>query len=284
MKIGIIGNGYVGKATSNIIPDEYEKIIYDSTPEKCEPAGTTFEDLNGCNLIFVCVPTPMNRRTKHCHTNIVESVIQKIRKELKTYSGITIRSTVPVGTSHSLDVHFMPEFLTEANWEKDILETTDWIVGHDDVGDKDFSNSISKLINDSFNQGKIANNNIHFTSTKTAELTKYTSNGFFATKVAFFNEIYSFCQVANIDFEEMRAMLINSCRGRISESHTKVPGPDGKTGFGGTCLPKDLYAIQHSLWEKKIDPIVMRAVEVRNRTRDRKEQDWMDDEGRAAIR
>ena len=54
MKIGIIGNGYVGKATSNIIPDEYEKIIYDSTPEKCEPAGTTFEDLNGCNLIFVC--------------------------------------------------------------------------------------------------------------------------------------------------------------------------------------------------------------------------------------
>jgi UDPglucose 6-dehydrogenase len=283
MKIGIIGNGYVGKATSKIIPNDYDLIIYDKDPEKCVPSSVAFEDLNGSDLIFICVPTPMIMKTRACYTKIVEDVVSEIKEKLKTYSGIIIRSTVPVGTSHSLDVRFMPEFLTEKSWKKDIAETTDWIIGNNDVGDTNFTNNVEKLLKDSFQEGKISGHNIHFTSTKTAELTKYTSNAFFATKVSFFNEIHSLCEEKSIDFSELIKILLSSARGRISESHTQVPGPDGKKGFGGTCLPKDLYALQNTFWKAGLQPYILRAVEQRNRIEDRSDEDWKNDKGRSTI-
>jgi UDPglucose 6-dehydrogenase len=284
MKIGIIGNGYVGKATSKIIPDNYNLVIYDKDPKKCEPPLATFEDLADSDLIFICVPTPMSKKTRVCHVKIVEDTVSQIKKTFKNYSGgIIIRSTVPVGTSHGLDVRFMPEFLTERSWEKDIAETTDWIIGNNDTGDTKFLNNISTLLEDSFKEKKIQGHNIHFTPTKTAELAKYTSNAFFATKVSFFNEIHSLCQAKDIDFPELVEVLLSSSKGRITENHTQVPGPDGKKGYGGTCLPKDLYALQHTFWKSKIQPYILRAVEQRNRIEDRREQDWLDDTGRSAI-
>ena len=61
MKIGIIGNGFVGKATFQLKCKDIEILAYDINPELCMPQGITLNDLMSCNLIFISVPTPMNK-------------------------------------------------------------------------------------------------------------------------------------------------------------------------------------------------------------------------------
>ena len=73
-----------------------------------------------------------------------------------------------------------------------------------------------------------------------AEMSKYVRNCFLATKVSFFNEIYTICQASNINYDNMIEGV--KCDHRIGDSHCQVPGSDGKYGFGGTCFPKDLNA------------------------------------------
>ena len=124
MKIGIVGQGYVGTAIKVGLEPYYELETYDKYNE-----SKTTCDLKqlvwGCEVIFVCVPTPMNEDGS-CHTDIVESVI----KEIDTYANglqiVVIKSTVPPGTTDRLDkkydgvnVIFNPEFLTEANFVED---------------------------------------------------------------------------------------------------------------------------------------------------------------------
>ena len=75
---------------------------------------------------------------------------------------------------------------------------------------------------------------------KEASVIKYTINSFLATKVMFFNQIYQMSQDNNLDFNK----IINAVGSdpRIGQSHTRVPGFDGKFGFGGACFPKDTLA------------------------------------------
>ena len=73
MKAGIIGNGYVGKATSMIIPSTWETLVYDIDPKKSIPESTPFEALEYCDVIFICVPTPLNYGK--CYTKHVEDIL-----------------------------------------------------------------------------------------------------------------------------------------------------------------------------------------------------------------
>ena len=119
MKIGIVGNGYVGNATSLL--QEFEGIecfAYDIEPARCNPRGLKLKDLSKCDLIFVCVPTPM-LIDGSCSTDSVERAIESLEDASVDLDKIVIRSTVPVGTCSELGVSFMPEFLTEANWQED---------------------------------------------------------------------------------------------------------------------------------------------------------------------
>ena len=61
MIIGIIGNGFVGKATTQLKCKGIELLAYDINPEACEPAGLTLQDMNKCEVIFISVPTPMSK-------------------------------------------------------------------------------------------------------------------------------------------------------------------------------------------------------------------------------
>ena len=61
MKIGIIGNGFVGKATNILANEEVELIVYDINPNLCIPIGTTLQELCSVDIIFISVPTPMNK-------------------------------------------------------------------------------------------------------------------------------------------------------------------------------------------------------------------------------
>ena len=127
MKIGIIGNGFVGKATKILKCQDIDLLCYDINPELCEPKNTTLVDLKMCEIIFISVPTPMNKDGSVC-LNIVQSVVKSLN-EINYDGFIVIRSTVLPGTSDSLNVYFMPEFLTEKNFVQDFKTNPLWIFG-----------------------------------------------------------------------------------------------------------------------------------------------------------
>src|SRR5579872_6189863 len=117
MIIGIIGNGFVGKATTILKNPDVKLIVYDIDPNLCSPIGTKITDLKQCDLIFVSVPTPM-RKDGSCYLGIVESVINDLNSNNvinEPENFVVIRSTILPGTSDRLGCYFMPEFLTEKN-------------------------------------------------------------------------------------------------------------------------------------------------------------------------
>ena len=91
---------------------------------------------------------------------------------------------------------------------------------------------------------------------------KLITNGFFAVKVAFFNEVHNLCEASGMDWEDVRQMLLAD--GRIHPSHTKVPGPDGLTGFGGSCLPKDAAQLGMEMMDMRLDASMVHASLDRN--------------------
>lgn len=279
MKIGICGYGFVGKATEQLKNNNIEFIIYDKNPKLCNPTETTVKDLSKCDLIFVSVPTPM-KKDGSCCIDIVKSVVQEIR--LYNDPLIIIRSTVVPGTCDSLNCYFMPEFLTEKNFIQDFINNPCWIFGLLN-SDKDelFKKNINILINDAFDSNKIKSNEISFISNKEAELVKYFKNCYLATKVSFCNEMYSICDKLDISYEVVKDLAIKDVR--ITDSHTSVPGPDGKFGYGGTCFPKDMSALNTFMKNKEIPSYVLDAALRRNLEIDRKEKDWENNVGRSVI-
>jgi UDPglucose 6-dehydrogenase len=286
MLIGIIGNGFVGKATFQLKCKDIEILVYDSKPHLCYPLELKLNDLLKCDLIFVCVPTPMTKDGS-CYTKIVENVLNDLK--IIQYKGfIIVRSTVPIGTCDKLDCYFMPEFLTEQNWHFDFINNKEWIFGltGDTNKDEEFITTIKKLFNFAFLNKNILYNDLYFVTNAEAEMIKLFRNCFLATKVSFCNEIYQYCKIKNINYEN----IINlACKdSRIGFSHTNIPGPDGQCGFGGTCFPKDTSSLKsemdkYNLNFSNIKPLILSAVIERNNTIDRIEKDWYNNKGRAVI-
>ena len=282
MRIGLIGNGFVGRATSILESDDIEIIIYDIIPEECSPRDTTLEDISKCELIFICIPTPMNTDGS-CYLSILEDVIDKLSVYINfDKSIVVIRSTVPPGTSERLNCYFMPEFLTEKNYKEDFINNTDWIFGLKNTPlDNLFKKKIEYLINTSAEYKKIQSNNIIYTPTKEAELIKLFRNNFLSLKVSFCNEIYDYCNKINVDYDVVSEVACLDKR--IGNSHISVPGHDGKRGFGGTCFPKDTNNLLDCMKKESMKSYIVDAMVKRNTTKDRVEQDWKNNKGRAVI-
>lgn len=282
MKIGIIGNGFVGKATFILKNEEVEIITYDINPLLCTPLGTTLEDLCKTDIVFISVPTPMNKDGS-CHTTILENVVNDITKFVDLNEKlIVIRSTIPPGLSDSLNCYFMPEFLTEKNYENDFINNEHWIFGLKETEqDIIFKEKITQLINLSFKHKKINYNNIHFVSNKEAEMIKLFRNVFLSVKVSFCNEIEEFCSNKNINYENVRKLAVLDKR--IGESHTMVPGHDGLKGYGGTCFPKDTNNLNSEMKKVNMKSYIVSSIIERNETVDRPNKDWQNDIGRAFI-
>ena len=280
MKIGIIGNGFVGKATYQLKCDDIEIFVYDLNPKLCIPYGTKLVDLIECEIIFVSVPTPMNDDGS-CYLNIVQNVINNLNN-INYKNFIVLRSTVPVGVCDDLGCNFMPEFLTEKNFINDFINNKDWIFGLlNNESDNNFKKVITKLFGLAYKNNKIKNNNINFVLNKEAELIKMFKNCFLSTKISFCNEIYEFCSKKNICYENVRNLAAND--DRILHSHTFVPGYDGKKGFGGTCFPKDTNSLRYEMVNAGMKPYVMDAIIKRNEIVDRPEKDWESNKGRAVV-
>mgnify|MGYP003705824751 CR=1 FL=1 len=282
MKIGVLGNGFVGKATRILGCKDIELMVYDIMPELYLPLGTTLKDLCVCDLIFVSVPTPMSKNGS-CYLGILESVIQDLSNITNLNDNlVVIRSTVPPGTSDRFNCYFMPEFLTEKNFEYDFRNCQNWIFGLKNTPqDQIFKKKIKELIDYAFFEHKINYNNIHFVANKEAEMIKMFRNNYLSVKVSFCNEISQFCELKGIDYENVRKLA--AVDDRIGLSHTKVPGPDGKKGFGGTCFPKDTNSLRYEMNNSGMKSYIVDAAINRNVEVDRVEQDWFDNKGRAVV-
>jgi nucleotide sugar dehydrogenase len=271
MKIGIIGNGFVGSAIMHGFILHVEDIaIYDSNPKR---STHTLDDLvENSDVIFVCVPTPMFE-SGECDLSVVESVVDK----LSQYDSISnkvavIKSTVVPGTVESLaekysnmSFVFNPEFLTERKARLDFINTSRIVLGSNK---EKAIQKVKTLYRLRFPYTKIIE-----TDFGTAQLIKYMANCFFATKVSFMNEMYQICDSINGDWNTALDGFISD--GRIGNSHIDVPGHDSDFGFGGKCFPKDLNAMIKRAEELGIDPAVMKGSWRKNQEV-RKDLDWFD--------
>jgi UDPglucose 6-dehydrogenase len=267
-KVGVIGNGFVGEAISFAFSSVSDMHVYDTDPLK---SLDDLESVHTCDFVFICVPTPMFEDGSQ-DLSYVESTFKKATSK-PVY---ILKSTVLPGTTDQLSkkysnikIIFSPEFLTERTAKLDMLTQSRIILG----GEFILTEKAKNLFNQRF---KIKN--IIQTDSKTAELTKYMNNTFFATKVSIMNEFKLLCDKIGADWEDALKGFVSD--GRIGDSHLNVPGHDGKLGYGGTCFPKDVNALLS--FSKKHD-IELNTIKGGWNTnlKVRQDKDWEEKEGRS---
>ena len=276
--VGIIGLGYVGTALKEGFKDFYNIETYDLVPN-LSTCNSIEQLINKVDIIFVCVPTPMNNDGSS-NIDIVKSTIKDISGSQNTINKIiVIKSTVPPGTTKSLnnkysnlDIFFNPEFLTEANFIQDFKNQDRIILG----GSQESVSILVKVYEKVFPNAAIIK-----TESNYAEMVKYLSNTFLATKVSFANEMKMICDKLDIDYDKI--IEYATYDDRLGKSHWSVPGPDGKLGFGGSCFPKDINALISVAIDMDLDPkIIKSAWDVNLKVRP--EKDWEKLKGRAVTK
>ena len=278
MNIGVIGQGFVGNAVYQKFKNYYKVLTYDLQSELC---NSTYEKIHQkCDIVFVCLPTPMESDGS-CHTGIVEKTLHTINEDCKIDlldKTIIIKSTIPPGTTakwnklfSKLNIVFNPEFLTEANAVKDYENQNRIILG----GPRNATTKLKPIFSKVFPKASIIK-----TDSTYAEMVKYVTNSFLATKVSFANEMYQICNKLDIDYDKV--IEYAQYDERLGKSHWAVPGPDGDLGYGGHCFPKDVKALITLAGELDIFPEVLMATDAKNDTV-RKNKDWVKMQGRAVI-
>lgn len=253
--VGIIGNGVVGGATARVMMSVAKVMIYDIDPTKSVDGIDTMVEEKA--TIILCLPD-----LDSIHTTC------SLLAEHHKYQGLVVlRSTVPVGTTKALrdnlglNIIHWPEFLTErlAYWEahlpyRNIIGVPNgWYGDHEEF----------RLMLESRFPGVPS----WVTTSDESEAIKLIQNAFFAVKVAFFNEMRTFCDHESMSWRRIIGGLLLDPR--IGSTHTNVPGPDGQRGFGGKCLPKDLLCLIRQMTEEMLNPTVCYAAHIRNTLLDR---------------
>lgn len=211
------------------------------------------------DAIFIAVGTPTNPDTGAADLRYIDQVIDELKQCLTHSCVIVTKSTVPVGTGAYIkqrlensplkgmcDIVSNPEFLREGSAVNDFLWPDRVIIGVDSSrAEKTMHSLYQKLIDRDVP--------VLFTSIETAELTKYASNAFLATKIAFVNEIATLCEQTGADITELaKGMGLDH---RIGKPYL-MPGP----GYGGSCFPKDTSALVHIAKEHHSSVDIVEAV------------------------
>ena len=275
--IGIIGQGFVGNAIYQKFKNYFDVHTYDLDESK---SNDTKENVIHQQYLFLCLPTPMNTDGS-CNVDIIERELENIdliadnQEIVKT---VVIKSTISPGTTQkwnkkyeALNIVFNPEFLTEANAVEDFNNQNRIILG----GPRPATTELRRLYSKVFPKAHIIK-----TDSTHAEMVKYLTNSFLATKVSFANEIYQVCEKLNIDYDKV--VEYATLDDRLGKSHWNVPGPDGDFGFGGHCLPKDLSALIYLAMNLDTESNVLNAVEETNDVV-RTNRDWENMKGRAVV-
>ena len=270
MKICVIGCGYVGLVSATCFAEcgldvvcvdtnaakidlllegrvpFYEPSLEDLIIKNVDCNRLSFsKDLNlyiaEADAIFLAVGTPMQSDGK-ADLQYIYSAVEDIRTQLKGYTLIIVKSTVPIGTGDAIenkllesvakekfDVVSNPEFLREGSAVSDFMAPDRILVGCEN-GNSD------KIMKDIY--ASLITNNIPYITMRrrSAEMAKYAANSFLAMKVSFINEISDLCEATNANVKEVSKAI--GYDKRIGNSFLN-PGP----GYGGSCFPKDISAL-----------------------------------------
>ena len=291
MKITIIGAGYVGLVQAvgladlgfNVICIEkdfdklrelkfgripfYEPGLEDLFRKNLKSHRLNFtneysDNISKSDVIFICVGTPP-KKNGESNLKFVDQVTKEISKNIKDYTVIVSKSTVPVGTSRHIenilnkgksiktfDVVSNPEFLREGSALEDFIRPDKIIIGCRTVK----AEKILKKIYKPLNRPYVVTNN------ETAEIIKYANNSFLATKITFINEISDLCENIGAEVETVAKAI--GLDGRIGAKFLH-PGP----GYGGSCFPKDIKSLIYQGNKNSTDLKIIKAVDKANQLR-----------------
>jgi len=224
-------------------------------------ATSDYEKVIDSEAIFICVNTPAKKDGSISLENIVAATEQigNVLKWGESYTLITIKSTVVPGTSEELILPILessgkragqdfglcvsPEFLRGGRGIEDFMDSARIIIGEHDTKSGDMLCDLCQVFNAP----------IMRTDLRTAEMIKYASNIFLATKVSFINEIGNICKLLGIDvYEVAKGMGFDD---RIGDKFLNAG-----LGFGGPCLPKDLKALIARAKEIGYEPRLLEQV------------------------
>ena len=292
MRISVIGTGYVGLVTGtcfaetgvhvtcvDIDKDKIEKLknriipIYEPGLEPMFERNmregrldftTSLEDgIKNSTVIFLALPTPPGEDGS-ADLKYVLQVADQLGPLLNNYTVIVDKSTVPVGTTEKVrqkiavsckvdfDVVSNPEFLREGVAVEDFMKPDRVVIGTN-------SEKATKIMKDLFSPLVRQGNPILFMDERSAELTKYAANAFLATKITFMNEIANICELLGADVEEVR-------KGIGTDSRIGKRFLFAGIGYGGSCFPKDVLALEKSAEENNYNFKILKSVMAVNRS------------------
>ena len=198
--------------------------------------------VDNSDVIFICVGTPTKKNSNSAELKYVFNVARELKKIIKSYKIIITKSTVPVTTGDKIenilsnlkkrklvDVVSNPEFLREGDAIRDFIYPDRVIIGTD-------SSKANKVLKSLYLPIIKKTNRYFKTSRKGAELIKYASNAFLATKISFINEIANLCEKTGIDVKDISFGMGSDQR--IGDRFLRA-GP----AYGGSCFPKDTRAL-----------------------------------------
>jgi UDPglucose 6-dehydrogenase len=274
MRIAMIGTGYVGLVSGACFAefgvdvvcvdkaaDKIAKLERGEIPifepglqmlvERHKGAGrlsftTSLKDaIRDVDAIFIAVGTPTRRGDGHADLSYVFSAADEIATLLEEPALIVSKSTVPVGTGRKLkqffanrrpdldiDVASNPEFLREGSAIEDFLRPDRVVCGAESDHARELLSALYRPLN-------LIETPILFTTLETAELIKYATNSFLATKITFINEVADLCEKVGADVQQVAKGI--GLDGRIGRKFLHA-GP----GYGGSCFPKDTVALLRS--------------------------------------
>lgn len=291
MKITVIGTGYVGLVAGACLADmgnnvicvdnDLEKLkkiqngiipIYEPGLEELVKSNVMENRLNfsfdldyavkNSEVCFIAVGTPQGDDGS-ADLQYVFTVAKSIAKAMNDYKVIVDKSTVPVGTAEKVariiqenskypfDIVSNPEFLKQGNAVEDFLHPDRVVIGSN-------SEKATRIMQDIYAPFFRTGDRVIVMDVKSAEMTKYASNSFLATKISFMNEIANLCEKVGADAEMVRIGM--STDTRIGNKFL-FPG----LGYGGSCFPKDVKALIKTGKDNNCSMSIINAADIVNR-------------------
>jgi UDPglucose 6-dehydrogenase len=231
------------------------------------------EGVKDADAVFIAVGTPSRRGDGHADLSYVFAAAEQIAKAIEGYTVIVTKSTVPVGTGQKVekivretrpdadfDVVSNPEFLREGSAIEDFMRPDRVVIGTQSERAQEVMRALYRPLS-------LIETPILFTRRETAELVKYATNAFLATKITFINEIADLCEKVGADVHDVARGI--GLDGRIGRKFLH-PGP----GYGGSCFPKDTLALVRTAQEfgaevRIVDSVVGVNAERKKRMADR---------------
>jgi UDPglucose 6-dehydrogenase len=274
--INIIGFGYVGSSVGHICETNDIKFNVCDTQEKkggfqyftsnIQKLVRYSESENNINYYFIAVPTPSNDDDS-CNVSIINNVLTILNNTITQATRVIIKSTLVPGSCQkfceefkNIDIILSPEFLREATYKDDMYNAAFVLVGLPPNTQMTEYADILSLFRILYKHN--TDIDIYMKSYEECELFKYTLNVHLAVKIWYFNEIHEISEKLGVDYQKLKLMF--TLDSRIGDYGTRVPGHDGKFGYGLSCLPKETRGMMKLQEELGIENNVLKEIIKRN--------------------